>query len=503
MKRILFQLVLAVLIGCVALLPVQGVSAGSNAVLVSLPDLSEGQSVGGVVNLSALVAAPEPITSVEYFLDQNLLAKVVLAPYQFAWDTSQFAPGTHTLAVRATDRAGNTGEAQVRVNVVRPIEITVSAPRDVIPIGEKVKLNVDITALHDVAQLDLILDNQIVSSAHTPPFNLMLDTRNLQAGPHIITIRATDTQGQQAHASLALKFQAAADDYTWLRILIIVGLIAAVIAAGFAVWRTIKVVKHSYQRTCRVELSNIGNVPTRYEVLADDPVNALKFKLILNGLSLPQEPWVKPVARSASSASASPASAGSTAQPAKVREKGRLLVDIAASLSMIQPGEAGRSLARWSSTGRSIDYTAQRVEYTGQQVQDMGGIPASNAAVNKPAAVEGTTATSLALAESPATPALAITPGAWATPYLQPGDAIALSLIVDPGRPAQTQHFTFRVSSRALDPADQEIVTETANLQVAGVSLLKYYLPFFIIAGVTVAVIVVIALILANTGLVG
>ncbi len=488
-----FQLVLAILIGSVALFPAGHAAADPNSVLVSLPDLSDGQSVGGVVTLSALVAAPEPITSVEYFLDQNLLAKVVLAPYHFAWDTSSFAPGLHSLSVRATDRAGNTGEARVQVNVVRPIEITISAPRDVIPIGEKIKLNVDITALHDVAQIDLILDNQVLSSARTPPFNLTLDTRDLQAGPHVVTIRATDTQGQQARASLPLQFQAAAYDYTWLRILIIGGLIAAVIAAGFAVWRTIKVVKHSYQRTCRVDLSNSGNVPTRYEVLADDPVNALKFRLILNGLPLPQEPLVKPAARSTQPPPAAKAAQPATPpQPAQLREKGHLLVDIASSLSMILPGEAGRSLAQWANTGRTAEYTAQRVDYAEQQVQNLSDASTSNAPVSN-----------LALAESAAAPVLTITPGAWATPYLQPGDAIALSLIIDPGRPAQTQHFTFRVSSRALDPASQQVITETANLQVAGVSLLKYYLPFFIIAGVTVGVIVVIALILANTGLAG
>jgi hypothetical protein len=502
MKRILLSVLLVLMIssGLTA-----NAAASSGTVSVLFPSLTDGQTVGGVVALKVIVAAPEPVSSVEYFIDNGLLGKVVLAPYTFDWDTARFAPGMHTLVVRAADRAGNTGQAEVHLNVVPPLDLVVSAPGDSVSIGEKIKLNVSITALNPVAQLDLIVDNRVVSSDQTPPFNLTLDTRDVSPGQHIVTVRAIDDKGQLARASLPLNFDVQDTDYTWLRLLLIIGLVITVIAAGFAVGRTIQVLRRSYQRTCRLELRNLGNVPTRYELLADDPANVLKFRLLLNGVAMPQEPLEKPLTRSSEPApqkSKQPqASAAQPKQSNQVREKSRVFVDLAYTLGTIIPGSVGQQFTHWAAAARNVDYTAQRVEYAGQQAQNLGG--ASRSASTANTATAHTPAADYVAPTPPPMPALDITPGAWYTPYLEPGDVVALSLVINPGHPDQTQHYTFRVSTRAIEPAQDTPLSETGQLQVAGVPLIRYYLPFFIVAGVMIGVLVVIALLLANTGALG
>jgi hypothetical protein len=501
MKRFLISLLLALAIsGLVA----TGARALSDAVSVLLPELTEGQTVGGKVPVRVIAAAPEPITSVEYFVDEVRLAKVVLAPFTYEWDTTRLAPGVHNLMVRATDRAGHTGQTSVRLNVVAPLQLTFSASNEAIPIGQPIELNAKIMNVNAVAQVDLIVDNQVLSSDKTPPdFDLMLDTSQLQPGEHLVTIRVQDNQGNQARASLPFRFETV-PDYTWVSVVLIVGLIAAIIAAGFAVWRTIQVVKRSYWRTCQLELCNEGNVPARYEIIANDPAGALKFRLLLNGVALTQEPLVKPASRSDKPApqSAKPAPQPKTSAKESMRAKGNIFISIAYTLSTIIPGSVGQQLGQWANKVQQADYATQRLEYAGQQAQSLGG--------KQPAASQSTYDSYAAAPAAipappppPPVPQLNLTPGAWCTPYLQPGDMLALNLSIDPGRPVQTQHYTFHISSRAVEPEQDTALVETGQLQVDSVPLIKYYLPFFIIAGVVIGVTIIIAILLANAGAFG
>ena len=503
MKRFLLSLMIALTICGIA---ASGVGAVTDSVSVLLPDFNEGATVGGVVPVRVIAAAPEPITSVEYFVDDALLAKVVLAPFSYDWDTTRFAPGSHRLTAQATDRSGHTGETSVRLNIVAPLQVTFSAPQDVIPIGQPIKLKANITAINAVTQVDLVVDNQVLSSDTTPPdFDLTLNTSQLQPGVHQVTIRIQDNQGNLARASLPLKFEVV-PDYTWVSVLLVVGLIAAVVAAGFAVWRTIQVVRRSYWRIYQLQLCNEGNVPARYEILATDPAGALKFKLLLNGVTLNPETPVKTTARSVPPApSASTPAQPKTSTKTNVREKSGLLVDLAYTISTIIPNTSlGRNLAQWASTARNIDYSAQRLEYAGQQAQSLGGAQSTASPITYNSAYAAEPASSVA---PPATPQpvtqLKLTPGAWCTPYLQPGDMLALTLSIDPGRPVQTQHYTFQVSSRAVDPEQEVALVETGQLQVDSVPLIKYYLPFFIIASVVIGATIIIAILLANAGAFG
>ena len=501
MKRFLLSLLIAL---AVCGLAAGGAGAASDTVSVMLPDLMEGDTVGGTVSVRVIAAAPEPITSVEYFVDDALLAKVVLAPFSYDWDTTQFAPGPHRLTVRATDRAGHTGETAVRLNVVPPLQVIFSAPKDAIPIGQVINLNAQIIPINPLSQVDLVVDNQVLSSEKNPPkeFVLTLDTGRLQPGVHQVTIRVQDVQGNQTRASLPLKFEVV-PDYTWVSVLLIIGLIAAVIAAGFAVWRTIQVVRRSYWRTCQLELCNEGNVPARYEIMATDPAGALKFKLLLNGVALTPEPLNKPASRSDQPAP-STQSQPKKSTKASAREKSGILINIAYTISTIIPNTSiGQKLAQWALAAQNVDYSAQRVEYAGQQAQSLGGKPAATPSPYDAPAAAPSPATIPAPPPPPPVPELNVTPGAWCTPYLQPGDMVALNLSIDPGRPVQTQHYTFQISSRAVDPEQDSTVVETGQLQVDSVPLIKYYLPFFIIAGVIVVATLIIVILLANAGALG
>jgi hypothetical protein len=266
-QRIGRSLIIALLL-CLLLTPI----AQAQTVSVSFPNLADGQTIGGKINLSVTVTAPQPIASVEYRLNDQSLAQVTIAPFNYEWDTGNTAPGAYTLSAVVVDKGGNTGQAQVALTIAKPVQVAISAAQDTIHVGDKVALNAAVSALIDVSRVELLIDGQAVNSDTTPPFAFTFDSAAYKVGAHTVTIRAEDALGRTGEASLSLQFTAG-DDTGWLRTLIIVAVVATVIAAIFVLWRTLKMSRRSYLHTARIDLHNLGNARSRYELRAEMPLD--------------------------------------------------------------------------------------------------------------------------------------------------------------------------------------------------------------------------------------
>ncbi len=469
-NRRIAQSVLMALLACALFVSV----ARAQTISVTFPNLADGQTVGGRINLSVTVTAPQPIASVDYRLNDQSLAKVTIAPFNYEWDTGSIAPGTYTLSAVVVDQAGNNGQAQVTLTVAKPVQVAISAAQDTIHVGDKVALNATVSALVDVARVELLIDQQAVSTATAQPFAFTFDSGAYQAGAHTVTLRAVDLLGRTGEASLTLQFLAA-DQTGWLRGLIIVAVIATIIAAGFVLWRTLKMTRRSYLRTARVELHNLGNTRSRYEVRADDAAGVLKFQLLLNEVALPATGGLAPA-----EAPAPKAAVGSSLRTTdNVKQSGGALAELLMSLGGLLPRSLGGPLLTAGSNLRQAQYTANRAQNVA------GNLSAARPAPGRaPAKAEA------------AVNALPV----WQTPHLEPDDVLTLKLIIDPGTPRQTQHFAFRLTSAPIDQAGADEQTLDATLNVEGMSLWRMYLPFFIVAGVTLAILLIMAVLLANSG---
>jgi carbon monoxide dehydrogenase subunit G len=74
---------------------------------VSISAPANGATVSGTVTISASASDNVGVTRVEFFVDGVLVGSDATAPYSVAWDTTQYADGSHTLTARAFDAAGN------------------------------------------------------------------------------------------------------------------------------------------------------------------------------------------------------------------------------------------------------------------------------------------------------------------------------------------------------------------------------------------------------------
>src|SRR5262249_45288086 len=84
----------------------------------SITSPSNGATVSGTTTVAATATDNVGVTGVESSLDGALQSPPTASPYQWSWNTTATANGTHSLTTRAYDAAGNVGtSAAVNVTV--------------------------------------------------------------------------------------------------------------------------------------------------------------------------------------------------------------------------------------------------------------------------------------------------------------------------------------------------------------------------------------------------
>jgi hypothetical protein len=309
--------------------------------------------------------------------------------------------------------------------------------------------------------------------------------------------------------------------------------IALVVGIGVARSTAAAQEKRLY-RTIRAEIINQGNARSRYELRADDPINALTFEFSLNGSSLAQRqaieaapagsggpaPVIAPVpamatasaSTSSSSTSAKKSGGGVMAGAKGLLGIGTFIGRILGGIAQFMPPGIANSLTTFAYQLRGGEYAVSRVESQTKSVKEFstgGGygtgkgstptIASPRGEAPAPAAA-GTTQTAATATAAP----VATGPGLsriWSqTPMVEPGQTLAVTLTLRPVKSRQTQQYFFRVISQAVDAEGVAPIIEQGNVQLKGLSILRRLLPFFVIMGTIVVVLGLIVLLLLNFG---
>ena len=84
---------------------------------VTITNPQDGQTVSGTVIIRATASDNVGVSKVEFYIDGTKVGEDTSSPYEYSWNTTQYADGNHTIQVRAIDNAGNVGSASITVNV--------------------------------------------------------------------------------------------------------------------------------------------------------------------------------------------------------------------------------------------------------------------------------------------------------------------------------------------------------------------------------------------------
>src|SRR6185503_9075311 len=95
------------------------ITVDNTAPAAAITSPAAGATVSGTISVAATASdSGSGVSRVEFLLDGAVQATVTTSPYGWSWNTTSATPGTHQLAARATDGAGNqTTSAAVSVTV--------------------------------------------------------------------------------------------------------------------------------------------------------------------------------------------------------------------------------------------------------------------------------------------------------------------------------------------------------------------------------------------------
>ena len=174
--------------------------------VVTLTSPANGDTVTGIITVTANATDNNIVASVQLLVNGIVTATDNAAPYTFSWNASSLS-GTQTLAVKATDGAGNSATTSpVTVFVVKAVPDTIkpvvalTSPAN----GDSLTGIVTVTATasdnKSVASVQLLVNGVAVAIDNTSPYTFTWNATTL-SGAQILTVKATDAAGNSTTTS--------------------------------------------------------------------------------------------------------------------------------------------------------------------------------------------------------------------------------------------------------------------------------------------------------------
>ncbi|MGD2085439.1 MAG: SBBP repeat-containing protein [Candidatus Aminicenantes bacterium] len=88
-----------------------------NSISVTITNPLDGDTVSGVIIITAEAAPTGSVVKVEFYIDGDLVKQDKRAPYKHRWNTRHYSFGNHTITAKAYHSSGLTNQHQITVNV--------------------------------------------------------------------------------------------------------------------------------------------------------------------------------------------------------------------------------------------------------------------------------------------------------------------------------------------------------------------------------------------------
>jgi hypothetical protein len=170
----------------------------------------DGSTLSGSLTVSAVASDNVGVDHVDLFVDGVLYLTTTLPPYNFLWNTTKYADGTHVLETRAVDAAGNTGlSAPITVTVrdqstsTASLSVAITAPSNgsSVPRNQKVTISAVASDTTAVSKMQFFVNNKLLGSVTSVPYNYPWKVP-AKRGTYNIKAQAYDAAGNTAYQAI-------------------------------------------------------------------------------------------------------------------------------------------------------------------------------------------------------------------------------------------------------------------------------------------------------------
>lgn len=178
---------------------------------VAITSPKDGATVSGGITVTVDAGDDVAVSKVELYKNGALFAVDFDAPYEFYWDTTCDPDGVYALTAKAYDKANNVGESNtVSVNVANkakdtsPPTISVTQPLNGSTVSRTIDIMVSAWDESGISKVEFYINAKLVATDSEEPYVYRWNTRSVKNGWHTIMVRAYDSFGNRAEASITV-----------------------------------------------------------------------------------------------------------------------------------------------------------------------------------------------------------------------------------------------------------------------------------------------------------
>ena len=183
----------------------------ASGIVVYLVGMSSGSVVFGSTNVVANVTSGNPVSKVEFYIDNSLAATDTSSPYSYTWDTTQYSDGWHNVKVIAYDNSNTQASANTSVIVYNgSINITITSPQNGANIyGTAATIAADVNKGYEktITKVEFYLNTTKIGEDTVPPYSTTLNTTQYPDGSYTIKVTAYDVRGRTGTEQISVNIK--------------------------------------------------------------------------------------------------------------------------------------------------------------------------------------------------------------------------------------------------------------------------------------------------------